>query len=402
MKLFVDFIKKNAVILLHIFCTFVLSTILSLFFSYFSDYLLFGNIILCLIAVYFVYKIIFKKEYSDSFLKIMCLVFILIAINKLYSYDRLTTLLPWFASLNQNIITIALIVIAIIILLFFKLLTLIEKGKEATQAPKSIPNSAPNIDSSVTSATNISPVISNEKKELYSFLRFLGMLVLLLFLITVPIVLLYVFHKNQFEYELLAFDKVLTFILSYGASFLLILLAIVIVLIALFYLVKYMYNLLLSFSNKTKGEKPFPTYAISVVVVCILLFLAWKISDYTIDDLTETLVAGEYLAFPIAAIVAIVLFFLLVQIVHTILLMLNKMTVDNITKFLKEQNGKLKVTEQIHEIINSIITIILTSISAILNFIKFIPDFFTSLSNMVLSNDNEECSTDEEYSETEN
>lgn len=117
------------------------------------------------------------------------------------------------------------------------------------------------------------------------------------------------------------------------------------------------------------------------------MFLAWRITDFTLEDLTEVLVIGDYLALPIAVIVILILFFLLVQITHVIILLLSKMTAQNVKNFIGKQEEKYNLASRIAQIIGSVIDIILDTILSTLEFVKFIPSFFTSLGKIVLSDE---------------
>ena len=398
------FIKRNAVLILHIFCTFFLCVILSLFFNRFSDYLLFGNLILALIGVYFLYKMIFKKTYSDSFLKIVCILAMLTSSNHLYSLNKLNELFPWIANVNSNWLVIGLIATLIVILLIFKLLTYIEpqnRNKTNNYQPNNTQLNSFYKHDGLTNTENenyLSDTLATHRKDFFSFLRFLCILLSCCIIMILPAVLLFLFNKYSLDTVALDFDKIFSFILSYGASFILILFAIIIVIITLVYVAKYVYVQIRSFkkANDEDSNKsyPVPTYAFSVIIVCSLLFLAWRLSDISLNDLTQKLIIGDYLALPIAVVVIIVLFFLLVQITHAIILMLSSMSAESIKQFIIKQENKLKIGARIFEVVKNIIDIILNTILSTLEFVNSIPNFIKSLSKMVLYDDDFEESED--------
>lgn len=119
----------------------------------------------------------------------------------------------------------------------------------------------------------------------------------------------------------------------------------------------------------------------------IILFLTWRVTDFSLDDLTETLTSGNYLVFPITVIVTMTLFFLLVQITHAIILMLSKISAADVKDFIEAQNEKLKIGSRIIEIIAIVVDIILDTILSTLKFVEFVPNFFDSLKNMILLDD---------------
>lgn len=73
-------------------------------------------------------------------------------------------------------------------------------------------------------------------------------------MILIPALLLYFFNKYDLDKSALDFDKVFSFLLSYGSSFLLILFAIVITIITLIYIMKFICNQILSFKISNDSE----------------------------------------------------------------------------------------------------------------------------------------------------
>ena len=384
MSKFINFFKRDANVILHAFCTSVICIFLSFILKEFPNYLLFVNTISSLLIVYCIYRMVFKKVYSDSFLKILCMLTIIVFINDLYSYSKLVQIFPLLSNINPNYINIALIIISTILLIFLKLLSYLENRGDRLENEKKKINE------------NISDTKDSKKK--FSFFHFCGLFLIVCFLVIVSACLLYIFYKNDLNKTALEFDKIISFIFSYGASFLLILFAIAIVVISLIYIIKYIYKLLCSFKKSSEEEATIPTYAFSVIIVCALLFWVWRISDFTLDDLTDKIIIGDYLAIPIATMVALVLFFLLVQIVHAIFLILSKMTAKNIADFIKKQNDKLQLGNKIAYIVESIISIILDTIISTLSFVSFIPSFFGALNIMVLNDDTVDEATNENIS----
>lgn len=389
MKVIHNLIKKHAVLLLHILCTVILCTILVLFNDSYSDYLLLMNMIFSLLCLYCVYTMIFKKIYADSFLKIICILSMVITANELYSYNTLLNVFPWLEKIDFNWWIVAITILLIAILIVFKILTYLDipKSNQENNLTEEIfgLNSSDNEAGYNQEGISSLQVKLDSQKDFFSFLEFLGVIFGLCILILIPIILLYLFNKYNLNIKELDFDKIFSFVASYSTSFLLILFALVVVIITLLHLAKYIYYQIVSF-KKTDSE-PIPTYAFSVIIVCILLFLSWRISDLSLNKTISTLVNGDYLALPISVMVTMVLFFLLVQITHSIILMLNKMTASDIREFLKKQEHSLHIYKRISKIIRNIIDFILDTILYIFKFINFVPNFFKSLSRMVFKED---------------
>lgn len=406
MNKFTDFIKRNVVFILHIFVTGVLCVLSTLFFGIYPDYLFFGNLLCAFGIIYCLYKMLFEKNYAMTFLKIICILALLISLNQLYSYSKLTHIFPWIMNFDQKALIAGAIGLCAVILLIFKLLTYVEPSNSTHNSSQSNPdlNGGKNVQyETIDQLKKKIDDLQNQKErnDFFSFLRFLLAFVGLIIIILLPAILLYLFNKYGLDNSALDIDKVFSFLISYGSSFLLILFALISAIIVLVYIAKYIYILICTLKKVNdedlKKSYPIPTYAISIFIVSVLMFLAWRITDFTLEDLTEALVIGDYLALPIAVIVILVLFFLLVQITHVIILLLSKMTAESIKEFIEKQEEKYNLASRIAQIIGSVIDIILDTILSTLEFVKFIPSFFTSLGKMVLSD--EEDSDGEEDDE---
>lgn len=381
MSSIVDLIKRNAAFLLHIIVTAILCVICALFFQKYPDFLLFGNVVLLCGALYYVYRIIFKKVYADSFLKIVCIAAMMIAANELYSYRKLVSVLPILATVDQKWIIVGFVVIVLSLLLIFKLLTYVDQGAYP-QGPTPVGNTP-------------TPLPADpSKNNFYSFLWFLVAVVGICVVVAIPVVLLYLFNKYSWDKAPLNFNQLVSFLASYGLSFLVILFALIVVIITLISAAKYIYFQIMSFKKASDKDanKPYPVpiYTFSIIVVCVLLYLAWKVSGVSGNNLINAFLNADYLALPLAIIAAVVLFFLLIQIIHAIILMLSELTAEKIGKFFKDQEEVLQVWARIVAIIRSIIDIILDTAILTLDFIKFVPNFFGALRGMVLYDDDEE------------
>ena len=393
MNKFTDFIKRNVVLLLHIFVTGVLCVLSTLFFEIYPDYLFFWNLLCALGIIYCIYRMLFEKTYATTFLKLVCLLALLISSNQLYSYSRLIRIFPWITSFDQKVLIAGAVALCVVILLIFKLLTYVEpqnspKSKLESNNEENLQHEThETIDQLKKKITDLQN--QKERDNFFSFLRFLLAFIGLITIILLPAILLYLFNKYNLDNSALDIDKVFSFLLSYGSSFLLILFALISAIIVLVYIAKYIYILMRTLKKANdedlKKSYPIPTYAISIFIVSVLMFLSWRITDFTLDDLTEVLVIGDYLALPIVVIVILVLFVLLVQITHVIILLLSKMTTENVKEFIDKQEKRYNLLSRVVQIISSIIDIILDTIISTLEFVKFIPSFFTSVGKMVLS-----------------
>lgn len=403
-----EWIKKNSKLILHIICTVFVCIILYVFFDKNPDFLLTGNLCLSVLFCYCVYRIIYKKIHSDSFLKMICIFAMFISANQFFSYNKLIENFPFLINIKRSWLILGTIFGIIMILLFFKILKEMEsysplpKEKATDQIQKEALNSS---DSNENAQIPSSPIY-NPKNDFFSFLRFLCVIVGVGTLLLIPAGLLFLFNKYGLEKDALDFDKVFSFLGSYAFSFISILFAVITVFIIIIYFFKFASMQIRNFKqvSKENSEKPNlgPTYLISVIIAFAIIFFSWRVTNFSIDDLTDKLISANYLALPIAIIITIVFFFLFVKIINAIIIMLIDMKEEEVKESINTGWKKLRIGSRIFLIIQKIIDIILDTILSILKFIKFIPNFFASMSNMVLSNDKSDIGDDVENNEENN
>lgn len=249
MNKFTDFIKRNVVFILHIFVTGVLCVLSTLFFGIYPDYLFFGNLLCALGVIYCLYKMLFEKNYATTFLKIICILALLISMNQLYSYSKLTRIFPWIMNFDQKALIAGAVGLCAVILLIFKLLTYVEPSNSTHNSPQSNPDLNSGKNAQYETIEQLEKKIADlqnqkERNDFFSFLRFLLTFIGLIIIILLPAILLYLFNKYGLDNSALDIDKVFSFLISYGSSFLLILFALISVIIVLVYIAKYLYILM--------------------------------------------------------------------------------------------------------------------------------------------------------------
>lgn len=393
------FVRKNLSVFLHI----VITGAICIFWNYLIEnkerYTFTINLLLAVVLAFCIYRIIFKRIYKTSALKIVCIVVLYFYCNKLYLYSVLIQKFPLLAVFDEDILVfIIALAVSIVLLTVEFVIWQDNQDKEAKKKDLSKVKEEDDESRKAESRKVRNSAYNRNVRTGESTLKGLHLVLGALLVITLvigPLILLYVFNKYNWNQKALEFDELVSFLMSYGVAFLLILFALAVVVIALIHIVKYVFILISSFSKAdnikdgSENEESVPVYAISVMIVTLLLIATSRITSFRIDDLTERFVAGEYLAFPLAAIGLIVLFILLVQIVHAAFLLLNRRTAKTIKDFVSKQNKNMKLGEKITAIIEGVVGIILNTALSCLDFIGFIPDFFKSLSKMVLSNDKE-------------
>lgn len=400
MQTIYNFFQRNRSIILHLFFTSIICILLRLLNSTFTGYQFLENFILTAAAGFCIYRILFLKKYADSALKLCCLSVLIICVNEILSFMKLQEIFPWMKKIDENSFWPALFLISALLLvgcrLFLAIASSYAKNKthalDAVQEVEPLQNHSGKIlkstgQGNATEKNNVRRRFSYSgttlTAESFHYLKLTGIILLIVFLLGIPAFLLFLFNRYHLDAQKLEFDKVLSFFMSYGLAFLLILYAVIFVLVSLLHIIKYIFALIASFGDTAEqndSSRQPPLYAFSVAIVLVLLSFSWKIASFNMDDLTEVLIAGDYLAFPLAAIILLILFFLMVNIVHTIITTLNGKSMY----YVKVLNRELQLSEKIQKIIKLVVSIILDTIISTCGFIQFIPHFFSALSGIVL------------------
>ena len=343
------------------------------------------DFVILLGIVYYFYKILFKNQYKNSIRNIACAIIIYISAHNLFLYDKLIEFLPFLSNVNPIYIFIGFTTISVIFLFIIKLiLYLLNDNSLLMPTPEENKN-------------NIDKTIIKEDNFVFSRILLVMCFILLVFS---PYIILFLYHKISFfnnPIDTKSLIPNLVVILSHFVIYFSLLISVIIVISSAVTFLKYLKNIVY---HKTKGEKTdtdlqIPPYILSFLFVCITLFFTYKITNFTMDDLTSFLVKGDYLAVPLSALIFLSIFFILYQISHALILFINKETTESIKKFINKQNKKLKIGKKMIKIIRTIIDIILETSLSTLQFVQFVPSFFSSLSNMVLKDDDDDVEKDD-------
>lgn len=409
MNVIKKFLKKNARLILHILCTGIICPILAILFNQLPDYRLIGNILLVVLIVYCMYRIIFKGIYTDSVIKLICIFAMLIATNRLYSYEVVISLFPFLSNIKQEILVAIVVLMILVILMILKIITYIKPVD--LQRSNIAPNNATNENEHVvndlvdlnisnrrqyaqTDLSTIRQIDPNTIKAITSFLQFLVFLFVIFAAFIIPTLYIYSFNKNNINISTPNFNKLIPALISYGIMILFFFFAFVIISITLIHLAKYLYGQITSFKSITDKEGEnyhMSSYALSVIIVFTALFIFWKDSNLTIYRLTDKLVIGDYLAIPLAVLIGITAFLLLVQITHIIILFFREINFENIRGYIKKYINEFQIKEQIIEIARDITKIVLGTITVALQFVLFIPSFFKMIKEMVFDDEDDIC-----------
>lgn len=272
---------------------------------------------------------------------------------------------------------------------------------EHTQSVSTVSQVLQNNEQTGESSSDKKDIKLDAKERIYSTLRVLG---IILVLVTIIATSVWLYFKMDFSgmvgnSDYTKLSLLLSSLIGLGATTLFLIFAVAIISLALIELARFLYQRILMFRKERSKEGNKSnytlTYTFSVLIVFAMLFFTYKISNFTMDNFIEVVSSGDYLALPLILLVGIVAVVLLIRLTHGILLLVMKTEPINIETFIKENGKKLNIKSYIVKISKLIVEIIFETINSAFSFVKFIPDFFKDISIMVLSSDDENEENDE-------
>ncbi len=402
-----NFFKKHSISLLYTALTFLLCFICSFVLGPNSDYIFIVNVILGICVLFLVCRKIYYLKCNNFCVKILCLLALFVSSNHLYSYDVLLNTFPWLTGVKIETIMIIVAIIFIVAIISFCALKYIKddlnmnSSLEHTQSVSTVSQVLQNNEQTGESSSDKKDIKLDAKERIYSTLRVLG---IILVLVTIIATSVWLYFKMDFSgmvgnSDYTKLSLLLSSLIGLGATILFLIFAVAIISLALIELARFLYQRILMFRKERSKEGNKSnytlTYTFSVLIVFAMLFFTYKISNFTMDNFIEVVSSGDYLALPLILLVGIVAVVLLIRLTHGILLLVMKTEPINIETFIKENGKKLNIKSYIVKISKLIVEIIFETINSAFSFVKFIPDFFKDISIMVLSSDDENEENDE-------
>lgn len=108
-------------------------------------------------------------------------------------------------------------------------------------------------------------------------------------------------------------------------------------------------------------------------------------------DITNS---GRYLAVPLSFLFITCIFFIFVQLIHAVLILLINMKIETIKAFWQKANAKTNISERILTILQMLIDIILDTLISILQFAAFIPGYVHTLHEFLFPSSEETNDTE--------
>lgn len=146
--------------------------------------------------------------------------------------------------------------------------------------------------------------------------------------------------------------------------------------------------------NKTGQNSPVFLYSLSVLITLIISYVTYKSTDFNLDSFYDITNSGRYLAVPLSFLFITCIFFIFVQLIHAVLILLINMKIETIKAFWQKANAKTNISERILTILQMLIDIILDTLISILQFAAFIPGYVHTLHEFLFPSSEETNDTE--------
>lgn len=415
-----QFLNKYKIPVIATLGTILLGIILAIFIGPDSDYILFTNVCLTLCFIYLLFRLLFAKDNSYSFMLMGYNLFLIVCANHYYSYNELVEHYEAFKYIDQSLLYLIVVLLVASLFIFLRFISLFSRGSgirrqfiNNTKASSDIEDSlGQQFHNNLQNQQQMQSAYSADKRRMLRVgaITLVAMILFAVICIAMYCFLVLVEHGTGVEkidmYELVATCT------SYGMTLLFVIAAISFIVFILIELALYILNrikLLFNINsgqaidNKADAGKAYSghmsdeyaaaseslqrlqktnyksgimglSYAISIVIFLSLLYISYKISGQSLQNILIQAVGKDYLALPLTLLATIIAFFIIVRIIHGIILLT-----------LKAKTFRLEV--YVIRIGKLIVSIIFRTIIIALNFVKLVPDFLEALHDMVLSDD---------------
>lgn len=392
------FLQKHANSICFIILSIPLCIILSVFCENYSDYTYFIDFILSLGIVVLTGLKLFNRIVTETFISLIsCNGALIIASNKLYSYDKLMRIKDGFKFSNPYVSLAGIVILAIVILLTMKLIlwAKIKDTESMIQREDGIQQSEENNtvnENNVSVNSDVSPHTSAREKNTVGYI--IAVTGLVIFGLVFSVIIIYFIYKNFSNDSWKENLKLIFLCIVVAIGFLFVLHLLVIAAKSIIDIVRY-----------RKGNNDFvqkiSEYKLSILITialfCILYFFKGKFGSDNLTDLISSGI-GDILALPIAFCILLSAFFVVVYIIHIILKVFSvddkKIPYEKAKTISKEAFGK------VYEIVKQLYEIVIESIESALNFARFIPDYFDTIQSLVLGDDYDDDNDDSQETGT--
>ena len=376
------------------------------------------TIILMVIGVYAIYGFFFNKEKRTAYGFLLFNTFLsMMFANRLYIYDNLVHIFPIINQVDKGACVLAIFLLITFVFTLVKVSQKIgdiakeekiaeenEKQKQCeleNQWKRTNENHVANEEDAETKrewkkenknlkgGTDVDGIKLTTSMKASTFYYVVSVIVMLLIIVALSFFL--IFKVNGMPLDKMKANPMenATTVFAYGILFLMVAFAVVFGFLILLTFSSYLVRKVLQFVNELKNpqkekdeENGIPLYVLSVFVVLALFYLSYKMGKFTIDDFTNFVIDGKYLAYPLLLILIITVFVLLLWIVHGMLALISTINGKSIKEKFKSLEEESCLGENCKEIIIALFDYVFVSILSILSFLSFIPNYFTSMANL--------------------
>lgn len=145
--------------------------------------------------------------------------------------------------------------------------------------------------------------------------------------------------------------------------------------------------------NKTGQNSPVFLYSLSVLITLIISYVTYKSTDFNLDSFYDITNSGRYLAVPLSFLFITCIFFIFVQLIHAVLILLINMKIETIKAFGQKAKQNQYIRTYTDNTAN-VIDIILDTLISILQFAAFIPGYVHTLHEFLFPSSEETNDTE--------
>lgn len=344
--------------------------------------------ITCLL--YCFYTALYQPRGSEVILKIFSSFAVLIFSNRLYDYQKLSLLFPVLKGLDASVFSLILLGAFLLLLIMIRIICYLFQSKD-TYTPENNANDANDMNDISNDSTHHSQ--KETEHQFPYFPVFIG------FVITIFIIVgIYTFIRLNIDIasSTFSFENTILLMFKYVGSIIIALIAIhYIILITIEMLRLIIYRIKTFSSSRDVGQNsPVFLYSLSVLIALIISYVTYKSTDFNLDSFYNITNSGRFLAVPLSFLFVTCIFFIFVQLVHALLILLINMKIENIKSFWQKANAKTNISERILTILQTLIDIILDTIISILQFATFIPGYVHTLHEFLFPSSEENNDTE--------
>lgn len=367
--------------------------------SFVPDVTFFVTFVSAVLIVIYVIKMLFVQIKNADFWWIGVFLLIMMAANRLYSFEKLVSIFPVLERINIGLALVIVTGLCVITAVIVKFYALADKQPPPEALQQVSGNTA---QPPVNIGTNIDPSTSNtgttnfmsalKGPQVKSSLVYIAIAAFLFLVIGATGFIFQMIYQDSSQKDNVNYLDVIFVYALYGLTILGIMAAI---LLALFILITAIRLLILAIKNIVKSDGKIsdilPTYTLSALITLVLFYFVYVRNDFTLDNFTNLASSGNYLAVPLTFILLLVAFCIIMWVIHYVLILLievsNQKTGHNFIQ---------RFSKDVKKIVTTIYKIVFNTINVALSFVKFIPHYFGALVRFVIGDDDDDCSLQEE------